>query len=198
MRIGIGEAAGKQHLVGAQPDARHHVVGFEGKMFDLRVPIDRIFVQHQLADLDQRVIAVRPGFGEVERVDAIGLCIFIRYNLPLERPAGIITLVDRIEQVPAMIIAIFASLFHRLVLRQMGVAAHLADIGVEVELDPELLAVVVYQHVGLAAVAVHLAPVLRQGKSGSNWCRMEKPSTAIALVVGSVPGRAMQRKKPPT
>ena len=160
MRIGVGKAASQQHLVGRQTDAGDHIVGFEGELFDLRIPIDRIFVEHQLADFDQRIILMRPDLGQIERIDAIGLGILIGHDLPFERPARVIAFVDRVEQVATVIVAVLARFLDCLVLRQMGIAAFRPDVGVEVEFDPELLAILVDEHVGMAAIAVHLAPVL--------------------------------------
>ena len=88
---------------------------------------------------------------------------------------------DRVEQVAAVVVAVLARLFDGFILRQVGVAALVTDIGVEVELDPEFLAVLVDQHVGVAGIAVHLAPVFRHA--------------AIAHQVGDLV-RAFGRQRP--
>ena len=70
-----------------------------------------------------------------------------------------IALRDGIEQVAAVIIAILPGHLVGFILRQMRIPVAL--IAVPVKLDPEFLAFLIDQHVGVAGIAVHLAPVLR-------------------------------------
>jgi len=90
MRIGVGEDAAQQHLVGAEPDAGHHVARCKGRLLDLCVMIDRIGVQGHAPDLDQRIVAVRPHLGQVKRVEPVVLCIVEGHQLHVQRPAGVI------------------------------------------------------------------------------------------------------------
>ena len=48
----------------------HDVGRREGRLLDLGEIVLRVAVQLQHADLDQRILAVRPHLGEVERVEA--------------------------------------------------------------------------------------------------------------------------------
>lgn len=45
--VGVGEEAGKQHLVRARTDPRHEVVRFESRLLDLGLKISRVAVQRQ-------------------------------------------------------------------------------------------------------------------------------------------------------
>ena len=54
--VAVGEEAALQHLVGRGPDARHEVGRVEGGLFDLGEVVVGVAVEHQLADLDQRVV----------------------------------------------------------------------------------------------------------------------------------------------
>ena len=56
MRVAVGEQAALQHLVGRRPDAGHEVARVERGLLDLGEVVVRVAVQHQPADLDQRVV----------------------------------------------------------------------------------------------------------------------------------------------
>ena len=157
MRVGIGETTGQQHLVRAQPGARHGVVRRERRLLHLGVVIRDVAIEHHLADVDQRVIAVRPHLGQVEGVVAVRLGIFERHDLHLERPARVLAALDRLVQVPGVVVGVFA---HQPVGLGLGEEVH-ALVGLEVVLHPEDLTRGVDPAVGVAAVAVHVPPGLR-------------------------------------
>ena len=97
--VGVGEDAGLQHLVRGRGDARHEVRGREGGLLDLREVVLRVPVQLHGADLDQRVVRVRPDLGEVERVEAVGLGVLVRHDLDVQVPGREVAGVDVFVQV---------------------------------------------------------------------------------------------------
>jgi hypothetical protein len=48
------------------------------------VVVSEVAVEGERADVDQRVVAVRPDLGEIERIEAIGLGRLERHDLHLE------------------------------------------------------------------------------------------------------------------
>ena len=58
VRVAVGEEAALQHLVGRRPDPGHEVGRIEGGLLDLGEVVVGVAVEHQLADLDQRVVRV--------------------------------------------------------------------------------------------------------------------------------------------
>ena len=71
MRVAVSEEARLEHPVGRGADAGHEVRGIERRLLDLREVVVGHPVQHQLGDRDERVVAVVPDLGEVERIDAV-------------------------------------------------------------------------------------------------------------------------------
>src|SRR3546814_4886980 len=59
LRVVVGERAAKQHLVRRQADPGHGVAGREGGLLDLGEEVLGVAVQRHLADVDERVVAVR-------------------------------------------------------------------------------------------------------------------------------------------
>jgi len=155
--IGVGEEAAEQHFVRADTDPRHEVVRFERRLLDLGVEVGWVAVQGQSADLVQRVVTVRPHLGQVEGVEPVGLGLFEGHDLNLQRPAGVITALDRLEQVAPMVVGVNAGDPVGLLLGEEVDAL----VGLEVVLHPEALALCIDPHVGVARVAVHVPPSLR-------------------------------------
>ena len=106
--VGVGEAAGQQHLVRAQAGAGHDVVRLERGLLDLGVVVGDVAVQRQLADVDQRIVAVRPHLGQVERVEPVGLGVLERHDLHLQRPAREVAALDRVVEVALVVVAVLA------------------------------------------------------------------------------------------
>ena len=106
VRVGVGEPAGQQHLVRAQRDAGHQVVRLERRLFHLGVVVGQVAVQGQPADLDQRVVAVRPDLGQVERVEPVVLGFLERHDLHLQRPARELAARDRVIQVALVVVGV--------------------------------------------------------------------------------------------
>ena len=118
--------------------------------------VGRVAVQRQPADLVQRVVAVRPDLGQVEGVEPVGLGLLEGHDLHLQRPAGVIAPLDRVEQVAPVVVGVLAGQPVGLLLGEEVDAL----VGLEVVLHPEALAFGVDPHVGVARVAVHVPPAL--------------------------------------
>ena len=156
--IRVGEHAAEKHLVGRETDARNKVRGAESRLLDLREVVHGVLVELKLAHLDERVVLLRPGLREVERVEAVGLRVLIRHDLHRDIPLREITVLDRLEEILAVRIGILTRNAGRLLVREVLDAL----LGVEVVLDPRLLAGLIHPHVGVRAVAVHVTPGLRK------------------------------------
>ena len=134
--VGVGEATGEQHLVGREPGAGHGVVGLEGRLLHLGVVVGDVAVERERADVDERVVGVRPDLGQVERVEAVGLGLVEGHDLHLERPAGELAPLDRLVEVALVVVGVLAGDAVGLGLGQ----ALDPLVGLEVVLDPEALA----------------------------------------------------------
>ena len=169
--VRVGEHATDQHLVGGDADAGDHVRRGERGLLDLGEEVVRVLVELQDTDLVQRVVGVRPGLGQVERVEAVGLGLLVRHDLDRHRPLREVALLDGLPQVAAVELGVLTRELGGLL---VGEELH-ALLGVVVELHPEALAGLVDPLVGVRAVAVHVAPRLRQA--------------AVAHEVGDLVGR---------
>src|SRR3982074_1226239 len=79
-------------------------------LLDFGKIILRIAVELEHADLDQRVILVRPYFRKVEGVVPVLADIALRHDLHRELPAREITTLDGLEQITLMGLAIMRAL----------------------------------------------------------------------------------------
>ncbi|OPZ22829.1 MAG: hypothetical protein BWZ10_00217 [candidate division BRC1 bacterium ADurb.BinA364] len=153
LRVAVGEQPPLQHLVGREADAGHDVGGIERRLFDFGEVVFGILVQLQHADVDQRIILVRPDLGQVEGIEGELRRVFFRDDLDFHIPARKVAFFDALEEVALVALAAFAD--DRL---GFGVGQALDALpGLEVELDPETLVFGVDQAEGMAAVAVHVA-----------------------------------------
>ena len=185
MGVGVGEPARKQHLVRAQPDPRDKVVGLECGLLHLGVEVGQVAVERHRPDLDQRVVAVRPHLGQIERVEPVGLGLLERHDLHVQRPAREVAVADRLEQVLAVVVGVLAGQPVGILLGQEVDPL----IGLEVVLDPELVAAGVDPHVGVTRVAVHVTVGLRDAavahQPGHHVGRLgrERPEVPLHVVV---------------
>ena len=157
LRVAVGEQPALQHPVGREANARHHVGGGEGGLLDLGEIVVRVAVELPLADLDQRVVLLRPHLGQVEGMEAVVGRVGLGHDLHAQLPPGELAALDRVIQVALVALAVLADQGAGLGIGQVPDAL-LADV---VELHPEALAGLVDQAVGVAAEAVHV-PVGRR------------------------------------
>ena len=157
VRVRVAEDASEQHLVRARADARHQVGRLERALLDLGVKVLRVLVQGHRADLDQRVVLLRPDLGQIERVVPVRLGIVVRHDLHLDGPAREVAVADRSEQVLTMVIGRRTRQLVGLVLGQ----ALDALVRLEVELDPRLRAVGGDELVRVRTVSIHVTERLR-------------------------------------
>src|SRR6266478_9465774 len=113
-------------------DAGHDVGGRKRGLLDFGKIILRIAVELEHADLDQRVILVRPYFRKVEGVVPVLADIALRHDLHRELPLREIAALDRLEQVTLMGLAVMRDLFGGLGIGPALDALH----GLEVEFYP--------------------------------------------------------------
>ena len=157
LRIGVVKQPRLQHAVGRDADAGHQVAGRERRLLHVQEEVLGVLVQRKLADLDQRVVGVRPDLGQVEGVVGHLLCVRLGHDLHVHRPLGEVAAGNGVEQVALVAFAVLAD--QRL---GLGVGQILdALLRLEVELDPEALAGRVPEAVGVRAKAVHVAVARR-------------------------------------
>ena len=190
VRVGVGEVARQQHLVRAQPGTWDRIVRLERRLLHLGVVVADVAIQGQPADIDQRVVAVRPHLRQVERVEPVVLGVLERHDLHLQRPAGEIAPLDRVEQVALVGVTVLAGHLIALVLGEELDAL----IGLEVVFHPEDLAGGVDPAVGVAGVTVHVPPGARDPavthQPGDLVCRLrrQRPEVPLHIVVAQVVG----------
>ena len=150
--------------------------------------VGRVAVQGHPADLDQRVVTVRPHLGQVERVEPVGLGVLVGHDLHVQRPARVVTALDRLVQVPGVVVGVGAGIWSA----SAWVKYSIALVGLEVVLDPEPLAAGVDPHVGVGGVAVHVppgardAPVTHQPGDLVRGLRGQRPEVPLHVVVAQV------------
>ena len=83
MEVGIGvrEDTALEHLVGWELDARHDVRRTERRLLDLGEVVLGVAIEGDLADGDERELAVRPHLRHVERVELPLLGLLERHHL---------------------------------------------------------------------------------------------------------------------
>ncbi|MCY1438278.1 hypothetical protein D9M71_544720 [compost metagenome] len=97
--ICVGEHTALQHAVWREAHTRYHVARAEGRLLDLCEVIERVAVELQHTNFNQRVILLRPGFGHIERIlVATGRFLFA-HHLDAHRPARILAALDSLEEV---------------------------------------------------------------------------------------------------
>ena len=158
VRVRIGEDPRLQHLVRRMTDAGYDIGGRERGLLDLSEIIFGIAVQLENADLDQRIIPVRPYFGEVERVVPVLADVALRHDLHRELPSREIAALDRLEQIALMGLAVVGDLLGGLGVGPVLDALH----GLEMEFYPVPLVFGVDERVGMRAEAIDIAIALRQ------------------------------------
>jgi hypothetical protein len=160
--IGVGEDAALKHLVGGEADAGDDVGGAEAGLLDLGEVVLGVAVEFEDADVDERVVLVRPDLGEIEGVPTVGFGVFLGHDLDAETPLREIAALDGSEEIALGGLAVLGDDGGGL-----GVGVEFDSLeGLEVELHPEAFAGGVEEAVGVAAIAVDVAEVGRQAAVG--------------------------------
>ena len=188
VRVGVGEHAAEQHAVGAESDTGHDVVRLECRLLDLCMVVGRVGVQRHLPDLVQRVVAVRPHLGQVKGIEPIRDRVVVWHQLHLERPARPTSASDVLEEVAGVEIGVGRSHLVGFVLGEELDAL----IGNEVIPHPVLDALGIHPQIGVRAVAVHVAPGLRNAAVAHEpgdlvrRLRRQRPEVPLHVVVAKV------------
>ena len=107
--------------------------GLKRRLLDLREVVFGVAVQLHHADLDQRIIAMRPHLGQIERIVGVLSASASGMIWTHSRQRGKSPLLDRAEEIALRRFAGLADDRRGLRIGPMLVALH----GLEVELDPE-------------------------------------------------------------
>jgi hypothetical protein len=107
--------------------------------------VRRVSVELPLAHLDERVVLVRPDLGEVEGVEAVVVRLCLGHHLDAELPLREVAVLDRVVEVALVRLAVVTDELGGLGVGEM-LGALLGDV---VELDPEALAGVVVERIGV-------------------------------------------------
>lgn len=155
--VGVGEEAGLEDGVGRGLDARRHVGGVESDLLDLGEVVLDVFIEEELSNLAQRELLLRPDVGQVEDVDLLLLPELLGllrgHGLEADVPAGVVTSLNRIEQI---LLGVVRAVVGRVLLCDKRVA--LLALHVHLCVDP--VAVLVDELESVAGVTVHLAPAV--------------------------------------
>jgi len=196
VRVAVGEHPPQHHPVRAGPDARDKVRHLEPGLLDLGEEVLGVAVEHHPADRDRRVVLVRPDLGQVERVEPVVGRVLKRHDLHLEAPDRVIFLLDGLPQVAPVVVGVLAAHGPGLGVGEVGDAL----LGLEVVLDPDLLARGILPQVRAAAVAVHVAvgarraPVAHQDHHLVGRLGRERPEVPLHVVAAQAAvGQALLR-----
>ena len=151
--VGIVDKAALEHFIVARLNAGNHMGRGEGSLFCLSVEILRVLVQHELADLLEGVVTVRPDLSDIVDIKAVVIGVSDRHNLGVPGPRGEVTLLNLVEEVvggPVLVLLAHLSGF---------LSGEVVDtlVGLVVVLDEELGTGGIDPLEGMGAVAVHLA-----------------------------------------
>src|SRR5258708_38682637 len=92
--ISIREQPTLEHFVRREADTGNDVRRGESSLLHLGKKVLRVSVQFHHADLDQRIVRMRPHLGQIEWMNVIGICIFLVHDLHKELPARKVTPFD--------------------------------------------------------------------------------------------------------
>src|SRR5699024_9539579 len=138
----------------ALPISRNHICRRERSLFDFSKEVLWIAVQLHGTHLDAWVICLRDGLGQVEDVVTVGLGIFVWNDLNVELPGWIVATRNRLVEITTVRFGVDTGhslgFFIREVFQAVGWQ--------EVATYPEAFAFVIDPHVGVRAVAIHIAP----------------------------------------
>src|SRR3990172_3330196 len=95
---------------------------------------------------------MRPDLGNVKGVESVFLSLFRCHNLNLQPPGGMLASLDCIKEITSGMVRVCA--FHPVSFFTGKILDAL--LGLEVILHPEVIALIVVPHEGVAAVSIHV------------------------------------------
>lgn len=84
--IRVVDETALKHLVVGWLNTWDHVGGGEGRLFSLSVEVLRVLVKNELANLDERVVGMRPDLSHVIDIEAVVIGISDRHDLSKPSP----------------------------------------------------------------------------------------------------------------
>lgn len=162
MGIGVREQTTLEHLVRGWFDTGDKVRRSKRDLLDFGKVVAWVAIEDHFTDWDQRVFALGPNLGEVERIEAGLLGLLEGHHLDVQRPAGEFSLGDRVVQITDSVIRIGTGQF----IGTLGVQVLDALVGLEVELAPDRIAGGVDHLEGVRSIAVHEAETVRSTTIG--------------------------------
>ena len=151
--IAVGKQPSLQHPVRREAHARYHVRRIHRDLLNLSEVVIRVAVKLQYPDFNQRIIAVRPDFGQIEGVVRDPAGFRFRHYLHVEGPAREIAFFNRLIEIALRTLAIFCYQAFRFIIHQVGDPL----LGFEVEFHPKTFIFSVNKAERVAAETVHMA-----------------------------------------
>ena len=150
--IPIGEQATLKHFIRREADTFYRIDRVEGCLLYICEIVFRVTVQFEDTHVVKREVAVRPYFGQVERIDTVVLRLFFRHQLDLEFPFREITFFDAFKQVALMRFTVFCYDRFRFLVCQVLDSLQ----GTQMEFHPDTFVVGIDKAVGMTTEAVHV------------------------------------------
>lgn len=166
--ICISKGTGHEHAVWGESNAWDEVGWVEGQLLDLGAEVLWVAVEHEVADVDKRVVLLGPGLGQVEGVPAVGFGLVEWHDLNFDVPDGEVAALDGVVEVFALVVGVLAGHFLGFCVGE----GFPALAGLKVVLHPHWLTVFVDPLVGVGAESVLVA--------AGFWC------AAVAHEVGDL------------
>lgn len=160
--VGVGEEAGLEDGVGRGLDAGDEVGGGEGGLLDLGKVVLDVLVEGELADGSEGYLALRPDLGQVEDVPSELLSLLRGEDLNIHGPAGVIALLNRLEEILRMPIGVLGRHLPSLLIGKRLAALVRLEMGLDVDKGPVGLGPLE----GVAGVAVHVSVRVRGAAVG--------------------------------
>ena len=135
-----------------------HVRGRKGDLLDFGKVVFGIAIEREFAERSQRNLLLRPDLGQVEDIPAELLCLLGGQNLQIAGPAGILAVLDAVEEILRVPVGVLGGHLARLLVVE-GLAPL---IGLAMYLDIIEGAIGLGEFVGMARVAVHVAIGVRR------------------------------------
>ncbi len=185
LRIPVGEKTALQHTVWREADARNDIRRRECRLLDILEVVVGIAVELVIADLDQRVVGMRPDLGEVERMVRHLGGVGLRHYLHIHRPTWIFATLDGLEQIALRTLPVIGNDGCRLRVGEILDAL----LGPKVKLHPETLIVRTDEAVGVRPETVHMAVRRRNAAIahdiGDLVQGLRQPGPEVPVIVGT-------------